>query len=862
LEARWAPAVFDPASYAVGTGIRDFAIFDNPNEEGENLIGSNMSGASVYDASVTGGTERRLMTVFNNPELLVEYRYNDLFLTADPEPLRVISLVNGFNDTEAVTHLGGTKFAVAEEDWRITVFDIASLSGNAEIDFTDLDAVDGYTIALENVPTNRRPPGDMQAIEGLAFDPGSGGGAFYLAEEREPGNGTPHFYRVANNPSVNTPDWGTSEVGVVTMSNLPTDVVDASDIHYQEVGSNRYLYILSEDSGGELYRATLTADLTASVTSSQRLPATGSLPHTQAEGITFTPGGADLVVLGEVNSGTAHSEYAVYNTTSTLDNRRIFYNNSNWDGLDAAAEADDDAAIATDKSALLPGGTAVFANYTSFEKGINGIMVDIANLPNGGSGIAANDFTFKVCNNNTHSSWASAPNPTDVDVRLGAGANGSDRVTILWADQAITKNWLQVTVLANGDTGLVANDYFYFGNAIGEVGNTTANATVSTSDQALVRLNTRNALNPAPLNFAYDINRNRQVNASDEALVRLNINNVFTDLNLIVPGSGGGSLMAGGSGPTPSNPSPLGKPKSYGATNPLQPPIGGGSTLTTGPTIVVGSHTLLPNTANQAIQISVSGDAMVPGLVLYVQVGDGGPERTAAGIPTAGTDGPSISAVDIKTDTIFEEDEAIQINQDDLPQWTDTEIILDEEVEANGLLATIYIDTTGFTSGTYDLKLSGTLAGATIGASDTDFLGVVADITNGSFTISGGGGGGGGGGGAAMGVGTSSELVTPAYNTLTIDLGSRGRARMFSERDFQLFTSADRSLWSASNLRVSISVSLGAGSTGGDLILIRFLSPPPVEETPYFRVGLRANAGAQNFGYRMLDYDLRTWERV
>ena len=45
-----------------------------------------------------------------------------------------------------------------------------------------------------------------------------------------------------------------------------------------------------------------------------------------------------------------------------------------------AASAADDQAIATDKTALLPGETATFANYTSYSLGINGIMVDVADL--------------------------------------------------------------------------------------------------------------------------------------------------------------------------------------------------------------------------------------------------------------------------------------------------------------------------------------------------------------------------------------------------------------------------------------------------------------------------------------------------
>ena len=60
--------------------------------------------------------------------------------------------------------------------------------------------------------------------------------------------------------------------------------------------------------------------------------------------------------------------------------RWVFYNNSSFDGKDANATAQDDGAIATDKSALLPGQKASFKNYTSYSRGINGMMVDVQGL--------------------------------------------------------------------------------------------------------------------------------------------------------------------------------------------------------------------------------------------------------------------------------------------------------------------------------------------------------------------------------------------------------------------------------------------------------------------------------------------------
>lgn len=70
--------------------------------------------------------------------------------------------------------------------------------------------------------------------------------------------------------------------------------------------------------------------------------------------------------------------------------RHAFYNRSAWDGNDPLANINDDNAIASDKAALLPGGVATSANYTSYTRGINGIMVDLHGLA--GAPIAS-DFT-------------------------------------------------------------------------------------------------------------------------------------------------------------------------------------------------------------------------------------------------------------------------------------------------------------------------------------------------------------------------------------------------------------------------------------------------------------------------------------
>ena len=234
---------------------------------------------------------------------------------------------------------------------------------------------------------------------------------------------------------------------------------------------------------------------------------------------------------GMRNSGVANAYYninIITNIKAQVKSRLVFYNNSAFDGNDPTATAADDGAIAPDKQALLPGQTATFANYTSYSRGLNGIMVDISLLP--GTPTAA-DFTFAVGNSNTPGSWAAAPAPSSITLRQGAGAGGSTRITIIWADNAIQKRWLQVTVKATASTGLAGPDVFYFGTAIGETGNSTTDAKVNLVDLGLVRVN-QSGFGTVSLTSVYDFDRDKKVNLVDLGLVRGNQSG-FTPLNLI-----------------------------------------------------------------------------------------------------------------------------------------------------------------------------------------------------------------------------------------------------------------------------------------------------------------------------------------
>jgi len=231
-------------------------------------------------------------------------------------------------------------------------------------------------------------------------------------------------------------------------------------------------------------------------------------------------------------SGLPGSVPACATGSASVVGRHIFYNNSKFDGETAGADALDDGAVAVDKSPLLPGGAARFANYSSYSRGLNGVMVDIAGSANAYS-ISGADFEFKVGNNSVPSGWSDAPAPVSVTVRLGAGVGGSDRVTIIWADGAVKNKWLRVKVLPTTNTRLGAADVFYFGSAVGETGNSATDAVVNSTDVVRVRQNP-SGFSQVPLTNPYDINRDKMVNSTDAVIVMQNPSG-FSPLQLISP---------------------------------------------------------------------------------------------------------------------------------------------------------------------------------------------------------------------------------------------------------------------------------------------------------------------------------------
>ena len=231
------------------------------------------------------------------------------------------------------------------------------------------------------------------------------------------------------------------------------------------------------------------------------------------------------------------------NPPVSIAGRYVFYNNSVYDGKNPAANAADDGAIATDKQALLPGGIATFANYTSYSKGINGIMVDVSGLPGTPT---ASDFTFNSGTTADPSTWTPAPAPAAVLVRPGAGTGGSTRIEVTWADGSIRNQWLQVSLNADAITGLTAPDLFYFGNLYGESGKpaTGGQFTVTADDVTAARNDSHTFLNPAGITDNQDYNRDGRVDAIDQLIARQDAGATLVVLSPPVPAAAAAAATA------------------------------------------------------------------------------------------------------------------------------------------------------------------------------------------------------------------------------------------------------------------------------------------------------------------------------
>lgn len=143
--------------------------------------------------------------------------------------------------------------------------------------------------------------------------------------------------------------------------------------------------------------------------------------------------------------------------------------------------------------------------------------------------------------------------------------------------------------------------------------------------------------------------------------------------------------------------------------------------------IDVGVIDLLPDTPGQAVLIHVTTDAAdrVGGVNFNAEIAGGGPEL-------GGADAPDITGVDLLAGTIFEGNHRGQSDLGSLDQLATLTVVTDTgTVAADGLLATLIIDTTGFdvVGASWTLSLSATHNGP------TDFAPTAAAIRDGAIRI-------------------------------------------------------------------------------------------------------------------------------
>jgi len=178
----------------------------------------------------------------------------------------------------------------------------------------------------------------------------------------------------------------------------------------------------------------------------------------------------------------------------------------------------EDPAIATDKTPLAIGEAATGSNYTSYDKGLNGIVIDVFEVPDEAV-IDATDFVFRVGNADLIQEWEIAPEPIAIGVVEDAGKDGEDRIFIRWEDNAIQNEWLQIQVLladfdlqATFDFDPTQDDVFFFGNLIGE---TTGDFRVDYDDVFDVIWPSLFASSVIGIDNPADVNRDRKIDYDD-----------------------------------------------------------------------------------------------------------------------------------------------------------------------------------------------------------------------------------------------------------------------------------------------------------------------------------------------------------
>ena len=156
-------------------------------------------------------------------------------------------------------------------------------------------------------------------------------------------------------------------------------------------------------------------------------------------------------------------------------------------------------------------------------------------------------------------------------------------------------------------------------------------------------------------------------------------------------------------------------------------------------TINLGTINIPAGATEHPVDIQATGGATISDMLLFFQIGDGGPL-----INPSGTPGPKIVRIEL-TGSLWAglaggyEAESTVNYPTQFQELSVAAKTAGQSIAANGTLCRLIIDVSGF-SGTYPLLMTATLAGDS--AFELNSSPVASQITNGTLSIGGGGGGG------------------------------------------------------------------------------------------------------------------------
>jgi len=227
-------------------------------------------------------------------------------------------------------------------------------------------------------------------------------------------------------------------------------------------------------------------------------------------------------------------------------NGGVFYRNSEFERLGGLLSAIDGS-----RSLLRAGSTSqvtTSTNVTSYSRGINGVLLEVAGLEAGS--LTTSDFIFRVAPPGafgavTPSTWPIAPDPESIEI-LPRSNDMPARVKIGWKDNAIENTWLQIIVLANSNTQLAERATYYVGHVLGDVDFSGPSYRITTIDVSLVQSAVANQLVGA--SEVRDVDKDRRVTTMDLALVRSLVSNSVRLRTITVPAAGSGAEGEGDGG--------------------------------------------------------------------------------------------------------------------------------------------------------------------------------------------------------------------------------------------------------------------------------------------------------------------------